>query len=135
MIHDERNGNNADSRDRADNGDDGAQVEAVVGETAAGDAGTHSDGAEAMTPDDEATEVADSLHADDDDAAADLTNVSPEIAMADSLQSAMLHLRENADKLAGMPLDDKRVSAAEDIAEQAAQLDEQIGSIARKDEN
>jgi hypothetical protein len=68
------------------------------------------------------------LHDDDE------MDLSPEHAVVDSLQSALKQLRDDADRLAQAPLDDDKVAAAERLAEQAAALDEQIGSIARKDE-
>lgn len=61
-------------------------------------------------------------------------DLGPEGAVVDSLNSALRELRESVDRLERMDVDDKRVSAAEQVAESAAQLDEQIGSIARKDD-
>ncbi|MBC7643764.1 MAG: hypothetical protein H7123_01465 [Thermoleophilia bacterium] len=61
--------------------------------------------------------------------------VSPEIAVADSLNRALKQLRDDADQIEQMPLDGARIDAAEKLAEDAAALDEEIGSIARSDES
>ncbi len=78
----------------------------------------------ASTPD---VEAITELHDDD--------VLSPEAHIAESLQSALKQLRSDADAIAGMPVDEARVSAAEQIAEDAAALDEQIGMIARSEDS
>lgn len=60
--------------------------------------------------------------------------LSPEVHVAESLQSALKQLRADADAITGMPVDEARVSAAEQVAEDAAALDEQIGTIARSED-
>lgn len=54
---------------------------------------------------------------------------------ANALEDAVRQLREDAERLEQLPLDDSLVSAAERVAEAAVQLDEQIGSAARKDDH
>jgi hypothetical protein len=54
-------------------------------------------------------------------------------AVAESLQSALRDLRDNAEQLEKMPLDDAKIDAASKMADEAAQIDDQIGSIARGD--
>lgn len=61
-------------------------------------------------------------------------DVAPEVHIAESLNAALKHLRESADALEKITDPDERVAAAERLAEEAAELDEQIGSIARKDD-
>jgi hypothetical protein len=58
---------------------------------------------------------------------------TPDAAGADSLQSTLRDLRDNAEQLESMPLDDAKIEAASRLADKAAQLDDQIGSIARGD--
>ena len=69
---------------------------------------------------------------DSDDVGLDVT---PEIAVADSLNQALRQLRDDADRIEQMPLDGARIDAAEALAEAAAAIDEEIGSIARSDES
>ncbi len=60
--------------------------------------------------------------------------MSPEDSIAASLQSALRELRADSDALSTTPVDEQRVDAAETIANKAAELDEQIGSIARSED-
>lgn len=93
--------------------------------TSAGtDAAAGGEGVESVLPD-----------LDETGAHGDGLELSPEAAVVDSLNSALRQLRESADRLEDMPLDDAKVSAAEQVAESAAELDEQIGTIARMDED
>ena len=92
--------------------------------------------AEGAAEDDAPHEPITSVHHDDDVAADDAAlDVSPEAHIAESLQSALRELRHSADQLAQMKTNDLKVEEAERIAEAAAELDEQIGSIARKDDD
>lgn len=59
----------------------------------------------------------------------------PESAVSESLRAALTSLRQEADALEGMPLDERKVAAAEKVADAAAELDEQIGSVARSDDD
>lgn len=61
--------------------------------------------------------------------------LTPEDGIAASLQSALLELRAESDALSTMPVDEQRVDAAEAVAGKAADLDEQIGSIARSEDS
>lgn len=73
---------------------------------------------------------------DDGDLHTDIElDIAPEAAVTDSLNSALQHLRESADKLTDLPMDDTRVAAAEQVAERAAELDEQIGAVSRRDDH
>ena len=55
--------------------------------------------------------------------------------VGEELTASLKALREQADALDAMPLDERKVAAAEQVAEAAAALDEQIGSIARSDDH
>ena len=64
------------------------------------------------------------------------SGVEPSDGVAASLQSALVALRERADGVAATSATkgDAKVTAAEEVADAAAELDEQIGAIARRDE-
>jgi hypothetical protein len=62
-------------------------------------------------------------------------DLSAEDLVADSLATALKALREEADRVAAMPIDDESISAAEALTEQAAQLDEELSKAARRDED
>ena len=78
----------------------------------------------------DARPIIDELHSEDS-----MQDLTPETAIVDSLNSALLALREEADQLEKQPLDERAVEAAEHVAELATDLDEQIGSIARADDD
>jgi len=61
--------------------------------------------------------------------------VGPEDDVAQALGAALVTLRKQADALEDMPLDEKKVAAAEAVADAAAKLDEELGSIARSDDS
>lgn len=61
--------------------------------------------------------------------------LAPETAVTDSLHAALKQLRSDADGLEKLSGEGDRVDAAEQLAEDAATIDEQIGSIARADES
>jgi hypothetical protein len=65
---------------------------------------------------------------------ADDLDLTAEQHVAESLQSALKQLRDNAEELSAVPMDERRVEAAERVAEDAAAIDEQIGSIARSED-
>ena len=62
-------------------------------------------------------------------------DVAPEVAVAESLRSALEAMREEADRIAALKTGDEQVTAAEQFAEGAGQLDEEIGSAARADDD
>jgi hypothetical protein len=97
-------------------------------EAGADDEATGAEGDEAPADRDE-----DSL-ADLDDHSQDPLDSHPDAAIAGSLQSALKSLRDDAEQLQRVPLEDGRVEAAERLADAAATLDEQIGAAARADE-
>ena len=59
-------------------------------------------------------------------------DADPADAAVDELHAAVRELREDADRVAGLAVDDEHVAAAEQLAEQAARLDESIASAARR---
>jgi hypothetical protein len=69
---------------------------------------------------------------DEQPESADLPDADAEVA--DSLQSALRELRSNAEQVENLPLDDSKVDAAAKLADAAAELDDQIGAIARSDD-
>lgn len=81
---------------------------------------------EAAAPEQEATQEDPGLVPD--------SGTVPGAAVEESLNAALRHLRDTADSLEAMPLDEAKVTVAEQVAEAAAQLDEQIGSVARSDD-
>jgi len=70
-----------------------------------------------------------------DDHGSVMLDGKPEGAVADSLNRALRQLRDDADQIEQMPLDGARIDAAERLADDAAAIDEEIGSIARSDES
>jgi hypothetical protein len=84
----------------------------------------------------EAGEVADTetdeVLGDLDDASDD---ASPEAAVADSLRSALETMREESARISSLETGDEQVNAAERFAEDAGKLDEQLGSLARSDDD
>lgn len=66
---------------------------------------------------------------------ADGVELSAEDLVAESLATALKALRDEADRVAGMPIDDESISAAEALADQAAELDDELSKAARRDED
>jgi hypothetical protein len=62
-----------------------------------------------------------------------VAETAPEGAVAESLRNALAEMREEADRIAGLETGDEQVQSAEQFAEAAGTLDEQIGSSARAD--
>lgn len=56
---------------------------------------------------------------------------TPEGAVAESLRTALSEMRGEADRIAGLGTGQEQVEAAEQFAEDAGRLDEQVGSAAR----
>ncbi len=61
----------------------------------------------------------------------DDADVTPADAVADSLREALGSMREEADRIATLGTGDEQVAAAEQFAEDAGKLDEQVGAAAR----
>lgn len=59
------------------------------------------------------------------------TDVAPEAAVAQSLRNALGEMRGEADRIAELGTGQPQVEAAEQFADDAGRLDEQIGSAAR----
>jgi hypothetical protein len=51
--------------------------------------------------------------------------------VADELRESLLQMREEADRIASLETGDEQVEAAEQFAEDAGKLDEQVGAAAR----
>lgn len=62
-------------------------------------------------------------------------DAEPDALVAESLGAALKALREDADRIAGRSVDDSVIAEAEGLAERAAELDEEIGKAARRDED
>jgi hypothetical protein len=60
---------------------------------------------------------------------------APDDAVAESLRAALGTMREEADRIAALGTGDEQVAAAEQFAEDAGKLDEQVGSAARAAES
>ena len=61
----------------------------------------------------------------------DVTDTTPADAVADSLKEALGSMREEADRIATLGTGEEQVIAAEQFAEDAGRLDEQVGAAAR----
>lgn len=65
----------------------------------------------------------------------DALNVAPEVAIAQSLRNALGNMRQESDRISSLGTGEEQVEAAEKFAEQAGELDEQIASAARADDD
>ncbi|MCW2928615.1 MAG: hypothetical protein JWM86_2583 [Thermoleophilia bacterium] len=59
-------------------------------------------------------------------------DASPEMAIAESLRTALGAMRSESDRIAELGTGVEQVEAAEQFAEDAGRLDEQVGSAARR---
>ena len=115
-------------------GDDGAdQNEAAVEVQDAGDA-PEANAADADAvgenagPEDDASDSNSPLGDLDDE----VVDVSPEMAIAESLRTALGAMRSESDRISELGTGVSQVEAAEKFAEDAGRLDEQVGSAARR---
>lgn len=97
-----------------------------------------------MSIDDQATQAAPGEHDEAleeqpveaiDDLDAGDEEASPELAVADSLRNALETMREESTRIAALETGDEQVQSAEQFAEDAGALDEQLGSMARGDDD
>ena len=61
----------------------------------------------------------------------DAGDTTPADAVADSLKEALVTMREEADRIATLGTGEEQVAASEKFAEDAGNLDEQVGAAAR----
>jgi len=61
-------------------------------------------------------------------------DATPADSVAESLNNALSAMREEADRIAALDTSDDQVTAAERFAEGAGQLDDEIGTAARGDD-
>ena len=59
------------------------------------------------------------------------SDTTPEVGIAESLRNALGSMRSEADRIAVLGTGQEQVEAAEQFAEDAGRLDEQIGGAAR----
>ena len=78
---------------------------------------------------DEAPEAPETTTPDEPAVAEQLADT--DAALTDELRASLASMREEADRIASMDTGTEQVQAAEQFAEDAGRLDEQVGSVAR----